>query len=482
MKRVLAVCAAVVLAVLGVGCDGCGENRVRTKYEIVAEYVPDTSTVTGAVKVEFVNDSDNTVEELKFNLFANAYRKDAVYKAVSASRAGAAYYAGESYGGTTVLSVNGGKSWSVGGVDENILTVELEETLYPNERVVVDIGFLTKLARVEHRTGVTRAGVNLGSFYPLLCGRKDGGFYECAYYADGDPFYIECADHKLTLTLPSGYVMAATADGVAVKGLESKKKHTVSATNVREIAVFASENYRVLKGEWGGVTLKYYYLNEDGATERFALMKDAFAYFSSAYGGYPYGEYAVAEAGFCYGGMEYPAISVVDCDLTGEDMAWAIVHETAHQWWYAAVGSDQTQNAWQDEGLAEYSTMRFFQKHGGYGIDGAAKADGALAAYREYCRVYGSVFGTLDTRMTRGLAEYLSEYEYRAIAYDKGAVLFDMLKKSVGEKKFAAALKAYYKANLFEIATPSDLVAAFERVGVDVAGLVDSFLSGKGVV
>jgi len=158
------------------------------------------------------------------------------------------------------------------------------------------------------------------------------------------------------------------------------------------------------------------------------------------------------------------------------------VHETAHQWWYAAVGSDQINNAWQDEGLCEYSTKMFFDDHEEYGVSGKKFVDDALSAVREYYRVYGSVFGEADTRMTRNLSEYLSEYEYRTIAYDKGTVLFDTLKKSVGKKKFVSALKRYYSENKFKTVEPADLIGAFEKTGVDVAGLFESFLSGKGIV
>ena len=84
--------------------------------------------------------------------------------------------------------------------------------------------------------------------------------------------------------------------------------------------------------------------------------------------------------------------------------------------------------------------------------------------------------------MSRDLGEYISEYEYRSISFDKGVILMDTLRKSVGEKKFFAALKRYYKENAYKIATPEHFIGAFERSGVDVSGLVESFLCGKGII
>lgn len=106
----------------------------------------------------------------------------------------------------------------------------------------------------------------------------------------------------------------------------------------------------------------------------------------------------------------------------------------------------------------------------------------ALEEYRAYYSVYSQVFGEADTRMTRSLKDYLSEYEYRCIAYDKGAILFDMLRGSIGDKKFFSGLKKYYSAYRYKVAAPEDLIVCFERTGVDVAGFFDSFLSGKAVL
>ena len=84
--------------------------------------------------------------------------------------------------------------------------------------------------------------------------------------------------------------------------------------------------------------------------------------------------------------------------------------------------------------------------------------------------------------MSRPLSEYSSEYEYRCLAYDKGVIMWDALQKSIGDKKFYAGLKNYYKDCKFKMATATDLITAFEKTGVSVKGLFDAFLSGKAVV
>ncbi len=204
---------------------GCKNQKdVATRYEMNIEYVPQTQTVTGTVKVEFENVYDTEIEELKFQLYPNAYRENAVHKAVSKTYEETAYYEGASYGEISISSVDGAKLFEIDGADENILSVALEKSLFPGDSVTVDICFLTELANVAHRTGITKKGVNLGYFYPVLCGWKDGGFYETEYDCVGDPFYLDYADYQVCLTLPKEYVVASGFEIVEEKSLETKKK------------------------------------------------------------------------------------------------------------------------------------------------------------------------------------------------------------------------------------------------------------------
>ena len=80
--------------------------------------------------------------------------------------------------------------------------------------------------------------------------------------------------------------------------------------------------------------------------------------------------------------------------------------------------------------------------------------------------------------MTRHLGEYKSELEYNNIAYNKGLILFDMLRGAVGDNDFNAALKKYYQNNLCKTASPENLIASFTG-GPNVEGIFNSFLDGN---
>lgn len=484
MKRILAW-----IGVLLCGCSvflllfSCKKTQnAYTRYEITAEYIPESRSVTGAVKFTFENPTQNELSVLKFQMYPNAYRKNALYRPVSAVYSGSAYYNGESYGGMVISSVNGAKNWEVMGEDENILYVFLEHSLFPGDKVVLDIGFITKLACVNHRTGFTEKTANLGNFFPVLCGIKYDGFYELVYYAEGDPFCSECADYKVTLSVPKEYTVASSGSITEERMLESKKVYTMYATNMRDFALVVSDSYRTLSLSMDGTTLAYYYYADAEPHKTLSAVRDMFAYYEATFGAYPYDSFSVSQTGLCFDGMEYPGLVMISDALTGAELVHAVAHETAQQWWSATVGSDQIENAWQDEGLAEYSAVLFFENYEKYGFVRETMVTDALRDYRSYYDVYGSVLGRTDTRMTRHLKEYLGDYEYRCIAYDKSLIMFDTLRKSVGDKKFVAALRKYYDENKFLMVTPEDLIACFERVGLDVGGFFESFLSGKAVL
>ncbi len=484
MKKITGILLAGLCIALSLPTvTGCKEElESHSRYEINVEYVPESKSVTGTVKLTFENTTANELDELKFELYPNAYRKDALYKPVSAAYENVAYYKGESYGEMIVYSVHGSKNWEITGEDKNILTVFLERSLFPGEKVVLDIGFMTKLANVAHRTGVAERSVNLGNFFPILCGIKNGGFYESVYYSDGDPFYSECADYKVTLAAPKEYVVASTGEVVEERMLESKKEYTMSAMNVRDFALVLSEDFHVEQVDVGDTTLYYYYYDDKTPKRTLALVQESFCFYEESFGKYPYANYSVAQTGFCLGGMEYPCLSFISDTLGEEEKVRAITHETAHQWWYGVVGSDQIENAWQDEGLAEYSALTFFERYEKYGVTREELVKASMQEYRSYYDVYGSVLGRADTRMTRHLKEYLSDYEYKCMSYDKAVIMFDSLRKSVGDEKFLESLQRYYKTCACKQASVGDLVGCFERSGLDVSGFFDSFLEGKGVL
>ncbi len=465
------------------GIVGCAkEEKVGSRYEITAEYLPQNGTLAGTAKVTFQNNENEEISLLKFQLYPNAYRENALFSPIAKEKENTAYYSGKNYGNMVISSVNGAKNWEVLGEDENILYVFLPKPLYFGEQAVLDIAFMVKFAKVNHRTGITANTVNLGDFYPVLCGRDKGGFYECVSYPIGDSYYQDIASYSVKLKLPKEYTLATTGEILEEKTLERKKEYAVQATNARNFAMVISDKFREIKEEVNGKTVQYYYILDKNPKESLLSACESFAYFEENFGEYLYKNYTLVETGICESGFDYTGLCMISNDLSKEERTKAIALKTAHQWWGVAVGNNQVENAWQDDGLAQYSALCFFENYEKYGVARETAVQDALREYRSYYDVYGSVLGRTDTSMRKHLKDFINEYEYKCVAQHKAVVMLDTLRKSVGDKKFFTGLKRYYKENARLQALPESLSGAYERTGVDTYGFFESFLNGKAIL
>lgn len=481
--RKFAYCATGTLFLAAAVCSfsACGGGNGRSSYTIRAEYFPEERTLEAQMKFSFFNATDNALSELRFELYSNAYREGARFAPVSALYEPSAYYCGKSYGGFTLSGAQGVKEYGVCGEDENILSVTLPDPVYPDERAEITIDYTVSLAQVNHRLGAGENAVNLANFYPVLCAYGEGGFLEYVYSSNGDPFVSECADYEVYLTVPKSYRAVGTGkeERVAENG---KATYHVIAENVRDVAFVLGEHFQSASQSVGGVEVRYFWFADEDPQRTLATAAESFAFYARTFGKYAYPCYTVVETDFPYGGMEYPMLSMISSSLREEDVPVAVAHETAHQWWYSAVGNNQFEHAWMDEGLAEYSSALFFNAQPVGGLTGEALVKRAESSYRAFFSVYSQLHENADTTMNRPLTSFSGEYEYANIAYDKGMILFDRLRSSVGDRRFYAGLKKYYSDFSYKIAEPSDLISCFSGIGSGAEGLFRSFTDGLCVI
>lgn len=487
MRKIIcfAMGAAVLASAFGLaGCKKDGGGDTST-YNIHAEYVEETQKLTAEMTAEIVNTTPNPLSELKFQLWPNAYRADAKHPPVSELFSHAAYYNGANYGGISIKGVAGAESFEVGGEDENILTLKLASPLNSGACANVSISFDVQLANINHRLGVTEHTVNLANFYPVLCYLTDAGFVEYTYSSNGDPFVSEIANYDVTLTVPENYIVAS---GFAAEELadddpeDGKRAYHVRANGVRDVAFVLGESLQSVTENADGTEVAYYYFDDASPETALNTAVQSLTFFSETFGDYAYPRYTVVQTDFVYGGMEFPALSMIASDVHASELATVIAHETAHQWWYAMVGSNQYECGWQDEGLAEYSTALFFEAFPDYGVSYTDFVCASESSYRAFFSVYSQLHGEANTAMNRPLSSFTGEYEYRNIAYDKGVILFDRVREVAGTRKFNNALRRYFETYSGKIATPAQLIGCFSKSGANVSALFTSFIEGKCVI
>ena len=491
MKKISLIMAFAIVALIFPacscnGCSSCDKKSNRTSYDISITFDEENMLVTGVEKVEFYNDLDFAVDSLKFNLFGNAYREDAIYKPIALSQQKSAYPNGLSYGNmsvTAVLDSDDELVFKVVGEDENVLLVELDDTVYPEERTTVEIYFSLKLANVLSRTGYSDNTVNLGNFYPILCAYADGGFTECVYYSFGDPFVSDVADYKVSVTAPNTYTIVTSGSMVKSSTDKGIITNVYSLSNARDFAVVLSDKYESVSSVVDGTEINYYYHSDKDARASLETAKKALKTFNNLFGKYPYKTLAVCETGFNEGGMEYPCLVMISDDITDHrTFEEVIIHEIAHQWWYGLVGNNEIESGFLDEGLTEYSVVLFYENNAEYGLTRENLIDISHKTYTTYCTVYDKLFGNKNTTMTRSLADFTTSYEYVNIAYVKGALMFDYLRMGVGDETFYKGIKTYLRDYSYKIATPDSLVGAFEKAGANTNGFFKSWFNGEVVI
>ena len=132
-----------------------------------------------------------------------------------------------------------------------------------------------------------------------------------------------------------------------------------------------------------------------------------------------------------------------------------LAHELAHQWWGHAVGPQNYHERWLSEGLAQYFSALYAQHEGGDEIfSGVLKQmhEWALRHSREGPIYLGYRLGHIEGEPR----------VYRALVYNKAAMVLHMLRRLIGDDKFFGGLRRFYEARRFQKAGTDDLQRAFE--------------------
>ncbi len=485
MKKILSIIFSLLLSLSAVWTCGCAtDGEGCSAYDISITYAD--KKVEGVMTLDYYNDTDNALKELKFNLYANAFREGAKYSPVSPETTSQAYYKDLNYGGMTINSVTSYDdelTFSVGGEDETLLTVELKEEVYPSERAKVVIDYSITLAEVVARTGINRHTVNLANFYPVLCAYDTAeGFYECLYYDIGDPYYSECADYFVSVTCDGEYAVASSGKLKDEKKEGSLTTRKYEISSARSFALVLSKEFECITDTSTGVEINYYFYDDQTSASSMETAVKSVKLFSEKFGKYPYPTYSVVQTEFVQGGMEFPALVMIADELEKPAYHEVIAHETAHQWWQTAVGNNEIEYGFLDEGLAEYSVVLFYENYPEYGLNREQLISASEKTYKIYCSVFEKLFNQTDTKMLKSLKDFKGEYEYVNLAYVKPCIMYDYLRQTVGEVKFFNGLKKYYQEFIYKNATPDDLVGVFERLGADTNGFFNSFFEGKVVI
>ncbi len=461
-------------------------SKDLTHYSINLDVDAENRSVNANQSVNYINHTGTILKSIKFHLYPQFFEKGGTDYIISQTKMNNAYPNGMSYADFNVTRVKVQEidtEIQFENVMDSILCVNLNQSLMPDESVEIFIEYNFVLPNCCHRFGYGENTINLGNFYPIACVFEEGNFNTAPYHSNGDPFYSNTANYVVNITTNKQYVVAGTGEKHDEKIENGQKSTTFSALAVRDFGLVLSDKFQVINEEFKNTNIEYYYFSDSHADKSLKAGVDAIETFSNLFGAYPYSTFSIVETDFLYGGMEYPNLIMISTDIDNvDDYLNVIIHETAHQWWFSLVGSDQFKYPWLDEALTEYSTVMFYDHNSGYNFTHMQMIDISKENYTLFISVYEDVLGAIDTSM-RPVNEYATEPEYTYCTYVKGVLMWDSINNLIGEKKVLAGLKIYFENNKFKNTSPDDLFSAMnEGAKQNLNNIFTSWIDGHVVI
>jgi aminopeptidase N len=169
-------------------------------------------------------------------------------------------------------------------------------------------------------------------------------------------------------------------------------------------------------------------------------------------GAYPFTEFSVVSSptptGFGMPTLTYLGIDVLRLPFI---RATSLGHEVLHNWWGNGVRVDYARGNW-SEGLTTFMADYHFKARQG--------PPAAREMRLEWLRDYAALPASEDRPLNRFVARYHGASQI--VGYNKTAMVFVMLRETVGREAFDAGVREFWRANRFRVASWADLRRAFE--------------------
>jgi aminopeptidase N len=161
------------------------------------------------------------------------------------------------------------------------------------------------------------------------------------------------------------------------------------------------------------------------------------AFFSDKFGPLPTGHLAIVEIDDqTVGGYSAPGLVALASRGFSNPVNYRLLaHEISHQWWRCLVSPASPDDAYLDEGLATYSAALYVEEAAG------------ASAFEDTMRQI--VIGALSHEDAAPVSQagHLHEFtpEYQSVVFDKGAMVFHMLRWVIGDEAFSSTLRDLVK-------------------------------------
>jgi len=436
---------------------------------INADFDPAEKTLSFTQTLRMTNRTGQAQSAVVLRSWSGAYLREDTSPCASEELFYLCYGTRFSPGGLRVDSaaINGSPvQWA--WLDEASTVLSLPAEWAAGEAVTVQLTCTVTIPDCASRFGQAESVTMLGNVFPVPALWQQGTWRTDPYIGIGDPFLSECANWHVTLNVPEGFTVAASAADFTPEGAI----RTYEGLALRDFALVISDSFTAVQTMAEGVLVTAVAREEAQASAMLRFAAQALETYTRRWGAYPYPAFTLAEAVFPYGGMEYPGLVMIGDDIlsTGAQvLEYTVAHETAHQWWAVTVGSDSWYQPWQDEALCEYAWLDYVG-------DWYGARDREQMAFD---RIETAMRITIPGQVTPASPlDYFSDLnQYSWVVYQRGAALWYALETHLGKAALDNLLHDYYTQYAFRIASREQLTRLINRhAGMDMSGLMLDYL------
>ncbi len=449
-------------------------------YRIAVSLNPGLHALSGHETITFINRTNDTIDRLVFHLYLNAFRDTSTTFMRESDGEHRGYTANPANPGWTKVDVlqleaPGGTTDLLAAtvVSETLMTTTLPQPLLPGGTLTLTLDFHAQLPQIFARTGFAGDFYLAGQWFPKLAGYREGRGWNAYQFHANSEFFADFGSYDVAITAPSNYIVggAGLPAGEEENG-DGTTTHHFHAEAVIDFAWTADPRFAEARRQVGPteVVLLYIPTHQRYVQRYLDAVENALNDYGAWYGPYPYPRLTVVDVpddGGGAGGMEYPTFVTVGPPPTAITALLetsfpevVTVHEVAHQWWQSVVATNEFEEPWLDEGMAEYSGQRLMDR-----VYSNYAAQGVISLGKDQLETLRFEYMTMPDLAMYGRAwDFPNAARYTVAAYYKPAVVLATMERLVGEERWLIVLSTYFQRYRFRHPTTQDLLGVVAEV------------------
>jgi len=485
----------------------------QVDYKIDVKLNDVDNTLDGNVKMDYYNNSPDTLHFIWILLWANAFKNDRTAFSDQLLENGRTdfYFSNDDQRGyinRLEFRVNGVIAETEDHPQhQDIIKLILPQPLAPNSNIKIETPFHIKLPYNFSGDGYQGHSYQITQWYPKPAVYDSKGWHDIPYLTQGGS-YNELGNYEVQITLPANYAVAATGDiqsaseiewltthsspltkqDTTIKYVEGKKKISVKTitpsspksktiiyrqNNTNDFVWFADKQFLVkhdtiqsLSGKIINAFIYYTPANKSKWENSIQYIKDAINTKTKLIGEYPYNTISIAENTCKHNeARAFPGVAILKPSGNENTMDFLITHLTGYNWFGAALANNERDNPWMNKGMNGFYDDKHLQAKDETVLQ-LMDVKSELLKNRlpddPIKTILETHIGIKQDQPIATKADSFSLYNYYLISFVKTAEWMKLLADNYNDDAFTNAMKEYYKQWQFKHPYPEDFKKSME--------------------